>query len=155
MNMREWMLELREREGRLTPAIVLEAARPPDSPAHQFVFHVDAQEAAESYYLERAHKLIRSVRVTVETPSDESPRRIRFFHYVTDDDGDQVYEPLPVIVESIDKFDEVRKAAMQRLNEAQEVLADLELVSQQPPRKATIHRARTAIREARELVESA
>lgn len=152
---REWMVDLRKREGKLTPEIVLEAARPPDSPAHGFVFHVGAEEAAEAYYLDRAHRLIQTVKVTVVSRPKEEPRRVRFFHAVTDDEGERVYEPLPVIVKSVDKFNQVRTAALQRLNEAQGVLADLELVAQEAPRKATILKARTAIQEASELVQSA
>lgn len=155
MDVRAWLLALREQHGKLTPAIVLEAARPPDRPAHGYVFHVDVAAAAEGYYLERAHKLITSVRVTVTPQPDAEPRRIRAFHYVTDDEGDRVYEPVEVIVQEVAKFAQVRTAALQRLHEAQEALADLEMVSQAAPRKQTIRRARRAIREARELVQSA
>lgn len=153
--LREWMMSVREKAGKLTPEIVLEAARPPDSPAHSFVFHVGVKEAAEAYYLDRAHRLIQTVKVTVVSKPKEDPRRVRFFHAVTSDDGERVYEPLPVIVQQVDKFDQVRRAALQRLSEAQGVLADLEFVAQEAPRRATILKARTAIQEASDMVASA
>lgn len=155
MSLREWMIDLREREGKLTPAIVLEAARPPGSPAHGYVFNLNAPEAAEAYYLERAHQLIRTVKVTVEAKPEEPPRRVRYFHYVTDDDGEQVYEPLPVITQSVDKFDQVRTAAMERLREAQDSLTDLELLAQEQPRKTAIRKARQAVEVASGAVEAA
>lgn len=155
MSVREWMMDLREREGRLTPEVVLEAARPEDSPAHSYIFHVGIAEAAEAHYLDRAHKLIQTVKVTyVERPKEE-PRRVRFFHAVTNDEGERIYEPLSVIVQQVDKFNQVKTAALQRLHEAQDSLADLEYVAQEAPRKATIMKARTAMQAASDLVKSA
>lgn len=154
MNMRDWMMELREQEGKLTPEIVLEAARPPDSPAHQFVFHCPVEEAAEAHYLERAHQLIRLVKVKVEAPLQEEPRRVRAFHYVVDAEGEGVYEPVEVIVRSVDKFAQVRAAALQRLNEAQDALVGLEMLAQEKTRKTAVRKATTIIQEARDLVET-
>lgn len=153
--LREWMMALREREGELTPENVLKAARPDDSPAHAFVFHIGKEEAAEAYYLDRAHRLIQTVKVTIVSKPKEEPRRVRAFHAVTNDEGKRVYEPLEVIVKSVDKYAQVKAAALQRMRDAQGALADLEFVAQEAPRKATILRARAAIQEASDLVASA
>lgn len=153
--LREWMMSVREKSGKLTPEIVLEAARPPDSPAHGFIFNLGVEEAAEAYYLDRAHRLIQTVKVTVVSKPKEEPRRVRFFHAVTSDEGERIYEPLPVVVQQVDKFAQVKAAALQRLKDAQSVLADLEFIAQEAPRKATILRARTAMQEVSDMVASA
>lgn len=151
----EWMQSLYQEHGKITPRLVLEAARPEDSPGHGYVFNVGIEEAAEGYYLERAHKLIKSVKVTVMTRPQEPPRRVRVYHHVISDEGEKVYEPLEEIVRSVDKFEQVRRAALQRLNEAQTALGDLEIVAQDESRKTVVHRAWTVVKDAHDMVTSA
>jgi hypothetical protein len=55
-----------EREGRLLPGDVVDRARPPDSPLHQF-FEWDESEAAEQYRRIQAARLIRSVKLEIKT----------------------------------------------------------------------------------------
>lgn len=155
LDARVWLLALREQHGKITPEIVREAARPEDSPAHAYVFNVGVEDAAEEYYLERAHTLIRSVKVAVVARDDEPPRRVRCFHYVTDDDGEMVYEPLEVVVASVSKFDEVRTAALQRLHDAESALADLEVIAPDNTKRGAMTRARSSVKTARDLVSAA
>jgi len=62
MTLRGYLIELRQRQGVLTPQIVVEDARPKNSVLHDR-FTWDDAEAAEAYRLDQARDLIRSVRV--------------------------------------------------------------------------------------------
>jgi len=74
---REAMVAL-EHRGRLTAAAVVDSARDPQSPLHRY-FEWDDTSAAESWRLEQARSLIRSVRVivTYETETLAHPRYVR------------------------------------------------------------------------------
>lgn len=71
-------------EGRIEPAAVVEAARSPRSPLHRH-FEWDDTEAATQYRLEQARCLIRSVRVTLDTPS--GPLVVRPFVHTPERDA--------------------------------------------------------------------
>jgi hypothetical protein len=71
--------------GRLTPELVLDDARDPDSPLHDR-FEWDDTLAAEKYRRGQAADLIRSVRITYTTP-DQRQEKVRAFHAVTRADG--------------------------------------------------------------------
>ena len=73
--------ELAERHGQLTPDIVVDAARPKESPLHRF-FQWNNGKAAEQYRLIQASCLIRRVKVTYQA-SDEKTVRVRAFVNVT------------------------------------------------------------------------
>jgi hypothetical protein len=64
--------------GQLTPRIVLEHARSPDSPLHSH-FEWDDGEAAEKFRLLQASFLIRQVRVKVIAPDGEKTAMVRAF----------------------------------------------------------------------------
>lgn len=72
------VLESLEQNGRLTPHDVLDEARHPDSPLHAR-FNWDDESAAESWRLEQARRLIRSVqvRITIEETHYSVPMRVR------------------------------------------------------------------------------
>lgn len=152
MSVKEWALELYEKHGKLTPEIVREAARPVDSPAHAFVFGLPPEEAAEEYYLLRAHKLIQSVKVTVQRQPDEPPRRVRFFYATPGTDEQFVYQPLPVVIGDPQTFNEVRRQALRRLSEAEEALTDLDSLVVESAKSST-RRARNHTKEARRIIE--
>ncbi len=152
MNLRDWTLALYAQHGALTPDIVKEAARPDDSPAHGFVFNVPPAEAAEGYYLERAHRLIQLVRVVYRSVPDEPPRRIRVWHAVTGDEQARVYEPLDVIMQRPDKFAEALTAARRRVLEAQSAVEDLDLIASD---RSASSAALAALREADQALGSA
>lgn len=67
-----------EQRGRLSPADVVETARDPSSPLHH-CFDWDDTSAAESWRIEQARRLIRSVRVVVvhEDVQVRVPRYVR------------------------------------------------------------------------------
>lgn len=84
-----------EEHGRLTPAVVVDAARPDDHPLHaRFVW--DDAVAGELYRREQAHELIQSVRITY-TRQDNSQASVRAFHAVRGDEG-HVYQPTDEIL---------------------------------------------------------
>lgn len=90
---REQLQTIYEEHGQLTPALVVEAARPKSSPLHSKVFDVAPAAAAERYYLDRARALIRSVKVTYRDQDTDRPVTVRAFHAVAGPQG-HVYEPL-------------------------------------------------------------
>jgi len=86
-----------DQHGHLTPELVVETARPDDHPLHCAVFDKDAGQAAEAYYRERAHQLIRTVRVAYK-PEAKPTDTIRWFHVVRQEDG-FVYHPADKIAQ--------------------------------------------------------
>lgn len=79
---------LYDQHGHLTPRLVLEDARPKDSPLHPAVFDRNQKDAAEAYYLDRAHQLLRSFYITVRPAKPEDPDlRVRKWHAVATEDG--------------------------------------------------------------------
>lgn len=99
MNLRDELQAIYDQHGKLTPALVVEAARPKDHPLHARVFDRDQPEAAEAWYLHRAHALIQRVRVTKAEAEEESGTPgIRRYHAVRGDGPETyVYEPVEKI----------------------------------------------------------
>ncbi len=97
--LREELLAIRETVGKLTPQIVVEAARPPESPLHNR-FEWDDGIAAEAFRRSQAAGLIRSVRVHY-IPADDSlaPGTVRAFHAVKRPDVGHVYDPVEEVVD--------------------------------------------------------
>lgn len=78
-----------DQHGRLTPELVVEAARPKGSPLHAYVFDRTPKEAAEAWYRHRAHELITSVKITVrEAAEGNPPLRVRAWHAVRSEGPD-------------------------------------------------------------------
>lgn len=72
----------------LTPALVLKAAKSKTSPLHGQVFDRPAAEAAEAWYLQRAHDLITAYTVVYAAGDDDNPvLRGRKYHAVRLEDG--------------------------------------------------------------------
>jgi hypothetical protein len=81
------------RQGLLTPDVVVEAARDPESPLHRY-FTWDDAEAGSCYRLEQARTLIRSVKVVFKVEQ----RQVSAPFYVRDPgkkQGQQGYTSLP------------------------------------------------------------
>lgn len=76
---RDVLRALEDKDGRVTPETVVDAAADPSSPLHEH-FEWNEGKAAHAYRLEQARRLIRAVRVvvTIET------RAISTVHYVRD-----------------------------------------------------------------------
>ena len=88
MSLRDHLQAIYDQRGYITPALVVEAARPKNSPLHSSVFDKSIKDAAEAYYLDRAHELIQSYKVTYRPATDDDPGlRLRKWHAVPTDDG--------------------------------------------------------------------
>lgn len=99
MDLRDQLLAIREEHGRLTPAIIVDAARAESHPLHNR-FEWDDKVAGEAFRREQAHRLIRSVRIVYREADDkEAARTVRAFHAVRDESG-HAYEPADEIVEN-------------------------------------------------------
>lgn len=85
----EAVKELEDRQGRLLPSEVLNAARNEDSPLHGF-FEWDESLAAEAYRLEQARELIR--RIKIEVVFDEVKLKVvKYMHDVDLSETQQGY----------------------------------------------------------------
>ena len=67
-----------DHKGKLKPSIVLDAARPKDSPIHHH-FIWDNEEAAHKYRLNQARELIKSISIKVKVKGSLDPITIRAF----------------------------------------------------------------------------
>jgi len=87
---RQILQEIYERHGRLTSAIVIEEARPKNSPLHD-QFDWDVKRNAEQFLLIQATRLIRKYRIVFNDSRGESVD-VRAFYSVRDDEG-RTYMP--------------------------------------------------------------
>lgn len=91
MDLREQLTRIYEANGKLTPQIVVDAARSAEHPLHSR-FEWNDQVAGEQYRKTQAGELIRSVKVEwVDGAAVTEP--IRAFHSITRADGTS-YEPI-------------------------------------------------------------
>lgn len=98
MSLRDELDAIYEQHGRLTPEIVREEARPADHPLHDRVFDKVPADAAEAYYLERAHQLIVSVKISYRKATGK-PAEIRSWQALSSPDGGFEYRPTEEVVE--------------------------------------------------------
>lgn len=99
MSLRDHLQAIYDQRGYITPALVVEAARPKNSPLHAAVFDKSVKDAAEAYYIERAHELIQSYKVTYRQAGDGDPGlRVRKWHAIPTEDG-HVYKSAEDIAE--------------------------------------------------------
>lgn len=96
MNVREALTDIYRRHDALTPPIVVEEARPAESPLHGH-FEWDDSVAGEKYRYVQAAELIRSVKV-VSGRDPDGPREIREWVSVTRPDRPRSYEPVREVV---------------------------------------------------------
>lgn len=92
-NLREQLDGVRSTYGKLTPAVVVEAARPEDHPLHTR-FEWDDSVAAEKWRREQASDLIRSYRISYKETKD-GPVSVRGFLAVRDLEDPHVSEYMP------------------------------------------------------------
>lgn len=152
--LQKWLMGIHDRDGTLTPHAVREAARPADSVAHGFVFGLAPADAAEAHYLDRAHKLIQSVRVTVTTRGGEGPKRLRFFIALPGEESGYEYAPLTVLQGNPAKLQAARVEALRRLKQAEDAVSDLDLLAVETPTSDRTAKAVRAVKRARELIEA-
>ena len=98
MSLRDDLLAIRTAAGDLTPAAVVDAARPKGHPLHDR-FEWNDRVAGEGYRRQQARELIRSVRVEFIRPSGE-PSSVREFHSVARETDTRAYDPLNEIVDN-------------------------------------------------------
>lgn len=99
MNLRDELLQIRADSGVLTPESVKEAARPKGHPLHTLIFDRPVKEAAEAYYTDRAHQVLRVARIRFPSIDKEDRRTIRAFQAVrSEGEHEFVYEPTEEIV---------------------------------------------------------
>ena len=99
MSLRDQLQAVYDEHRRLTPAAVVDTARPAEHPLHDR-FEWDDAVAGEAYRLDQARRLIRSVRVTFkEADERDAAKTVRAFHAIRDEAG-MAYKPTDEIVES-------------------------------------------------------
>ena len=109
---------IRRRDGAVRTEVVVDEARPADSPLHA-EFTWDDGEAAREYRLIEARQLIRAVVVTY--PSEE-PRSV-YVHVRTEDDAG--YQPMSVVVRDGDMLAAAQAELVSRLEGARRSLREL------------------------------
>lgn len=85
MSLRDQLQTIYEEHGRLTPAIVVDAARAEDHPLHDR-FEWDDAIAGEQYRRHQAHELIRFAKVS-RAREDSTIATARAFQAVRDEEG--------------------------------------------------------------------
>lgn len=94
--LRDQLQAIYQEQGRLTPAIVVDAARPKGSPLHSH-FEWNDRIAGEAHRRQQAHDLIQSVRI-IHNRDDKEPLSVRAFHAVRDSEG-HAYRPTDEIID--------------------------------------------------------
>lgn len=85
MSLRDQLQSIYDQHGKLTPAIVVDEARPADHPLHSR-FEWDDAVAGERYRLDQARDLIQSIRIT-RARADSTHATARAFLSVRDGEG--------------------------------------------------------------------
>jgi hypothetical protein len=93
MSLRDQLQAVHDTRGKLTPEIVLDEARPLNSPLHDR-FEWDDTRAAEAHRINQARNLITSCKWVYKEATDKAgPEYVRAFHAIRGDDREYVYEP--------------------------------------------------------------
>jgi hypothetical protein len=98
-DLRNDLLAIREKRGKLTPRVVFEEAKPRNHPLHDQVFDLPQKEAAEAHYLANAARLLR---VTFRETIDDRPADLRAFWVVkgTREDPESQYVPIEEVIQN-------------------------------------------------------
>lgn len=129
--------------GGVTPALVVDEARPNDAPLHP-AFTWDNAKAAELYRLDEARNLIRAVHIQEDDGTDKGSAFVRVD--VVDQPG--VYLPVAQVVADPDLFASAVRALVDKLEQAKRSLIDLEAASGNQKRKGAVQKARRSIEKA-------
>lgn len=147
----EELAAIHEREGALTPPVVVEAARPKDATLHP-VFEWDNKKAAEAYRINQARNLIRAVEIVTTTDGKESAAPV-YVHIPTPTPN---YERVDVVIQQPDRFALALMSMNRRLQEATHAIDVLEQAARgggdNSERLARIAVAARAIETAREAI---
>lgn len=79
----EYLADLEQEKGELTPELVLNESRPAEAVLHS-CFEWDDEKAAEGYRLYQARRIINNITVKIEENKNEIPQNVRAFVSVTD-----------------------------------------------------------------------
>ena len=108
-----------KRNGKLTPSMVVNAAKPKSAPLHKY-FEWDDKKAGHEYRLMQARKIIRVVQVVVDGHKE------RFIHVPSVKRQEGQYMPVSVVVEQPDDFTMAMEKAVSRLHSARRAVKALE-----------------------------
>jgi hypothetical protein len=101
----------------LTPELVVEVAREPDSALHPH-FEWDNKAAADLYREDQARYILRHVNVVISTP-DGGEHEVRAFHHVQitigGNENQDVYAPLDIVLASAELRTQVLERAKREL----------------------------------------
>lgn len=111
MSLRDQLEAVRDKYGKLTPAVVVDAARPIKHPLHSR-FEWDDTVAAEKWRQEQAGGLIRSYRITYAESAD-GPKTVRGYIAVRGGEGSSDSEYMRTEDVMADPF--LRKLALSEL----------------------------------------
>lgn len=94
MSLQSSLMDIYREHGELTPVLVVDAARPNDSPLHDR-FEWDDHAAGEAYRLVQARALIRSVKITYGDDEDRPSRKVPAWSSVAYETNQRVrsYQP--------------------------------------------------------------
>lgn len=96
-NLRDQLISVRRSYGELTPANVVDAARPKDHPLHDR-FEWRNGVAAEKYREQQAANLIRSVRIEF-TKTDGQKATVRHYVAIREPERPKAYVPVREVIE--------------------------------------------------------
>ena len=116
----EELERISKEHGEVTPPLVVDEARPEESPIHE-VFEWDDYVAAESHREHQARQLIRSIQV-VKPEGNTEPVFIHIH-------SEQAYLPTKTVVNDVDFFAEAKRSAEKRLQEASASLNQLKSIA--------------------------
>lgn len=113
MSVERVLRDIYERQGSLSPELVVQAATPESHPLHKR-FEWDDSIAGPLYRLNQAADIIRSVKVVIERQPDQSPIRVRA--YVAREEMGLAEKPGDYVpVEEVVRSDIMRTAWFRRL----------------------------------------
>lgn len=117
--------EIYDRDGEVKASVLVEEARPKESPAHP-AFEWRDKIAAEEYRLWQARYLIKRVTIVRED------RQVPLVNVAADKGGESregTYKPVDVVVENPTEFETALSAAIQRLGAARRAVEELQLAA--------------------------
>lgn len=106
------LLEIAERDGKLTAESVLVDAEDPASPLHPFI-EWDDEQAAHEHRLSQCRALIRKVNVEVVRQDSPTPRRVRALVHIPSTDS---YQPLRTVMDDAEMRAEHIAALKRRMS---------------------------------------
>lgn len=125
----EELEKIRERNGYVEAADLLEASRAENAPLHS-CFEWDDDKAAENYRLYQAKDIIRNIVVKVEKADGGEPSAVRAFVSVTVDKTAAQYQPINIALDNPDYRQIVLMNALTKLEEFRRTYKDFQELSE-------------------------